>query len=175
MDTIKQDVDKLEFISSLSPIVRIVFLLFGFIPLLAPYELLIKPSWNGKFSIGMIFFLIISIGAISISIYFISAALFGRSQRFQFDGANRVVRYRFKSIINPLREERYDFSQIEVLKIKVNEWDSRSDSYDISMKIRGKPEMKFGDFQSRQEAEYYLTALEKIRHGGKVSKKGTSQ
>jgi hypothetical protein len=162
MDNIKQNVDTLEFISPLSPIVRTIFLLFGFIPLLAPYELLIKPSWNGKFSIGMIFFLIISIGAISISILFISAALFGRSQSFKFDGANRVVKYRFKSIINPLREQRYDFSQIEVLKIKINEWDSRSDSYDISMKIRGKPEMKFGDFPSRQEAEYYLAALEKM-------------
>jgi hypothetical protein len=162
MDTIKQSADKLEFISSLSPIARIIFLLFGFIPLLAPYELLIKPSWNGKFSIIMLFFLMISIGAISISIFFISAALFGRSQHFQFDGSNRVVNYRFKTALNPFREERYDFSQIEVLEIKVNEWDSRSDSYDISMKIRGNREMKFGDFTSRQEAEYYLAALEKM-------------
>jgi hypothetical protein len=110
----------------------------------------------------MIFFLIISIGAIGVSIFFISAALFGRSQHFQVDGTNRVLRYRFKTAINPFREEVYDFSQIEVLEIKVNEWDSRSDSYDISLKIRGKREMKFGDFTSRQEAEYYLTTLEKM-------------
>ena len=162
MDTIKQSADKLEFVSSFSPMARIIFLLFGFIPLLAPYELLIKPSWNGKFNIVMIFFLIISIGAVTISVFFISAALFGRSQHFQFDGAKRVLKYRFKTAINPFREERYDFSQIEILEIKANEWDSGSDSYDISMKIRGKREMKFGEFRSRQEAEYYLAALEKM-------------
>ena len=162
MDTIEQSADKLEFNSSLSPIVRILFLLFGFIPLLAPYELLIKPSWNERTSLVMLFFLVISIGAIIVSIFFISAALFGRSQYFQFDASSRVISYRFKTAINPFREERYDFGQIEALEIKVNEWDSRPDTYDISMKIRDKREMKFGDFTSRQEAEHYLAVLEKL-------------
>jgi hypothetical protein len=170
MDTIEQTADKLEFRSSLSRIVRIVLLIFGLIPLLAPYELLIKPAWNGRISIAMLFFLVISVGAIGVSIFFVSAALFGRSQQFQFDASNRTVYYRFKTAINPFREERYDFSQIEALEIKGNEWDSRPDTYDISMKIRDNREANFGDFRSRQEAEHYLAALEEMIFSANVQR-----
>ena len=162
MDSIKHTDDKLEFVNQLSVSARIFFFLLGLVPLLAPYELLIKPSWNGRINIIMLFFFVLSIGAVSVSVLLVSAALFGRSQHFQFDALNRIVIYRFKTVVHPFREERYEFSQIEAVQIKVNEWDSRPDTYDISMKIRDKNEMKFGDFASRQEAEHYLTILETI-------------
>jgi hypothetical protein len=49
-----------------------------------------------------------------------------------------------------------------LLQIKVNEWDSRPDTYDISMKIRGKRAMEFGGFESRQESEQYLAVFKKM-------------
>lgn len=162
MDTIKQTSDRLEFIHTLSPMARMLLALFGLIPFLAPYELLIKPSWHGGISFSMLFVLLISIGAVGISTFLFSAALFGRSQHFRFDASKRVVEYRFKTAINPLGEETHAFDQIELLQIKVNEWDSRPDTYDISMKIRGKRAMEFGGFGSRQEAEQYLAVLKKM-------------
>lgn len=162
MDTIEQTADTLEFRGSLSPIVRGLLLLFGFIPLLAPYELLIKPDWDGSLGIVTLFVLVISLGAISVSIFFFNAAIFGRSQHFRFDASDRVLSYRFKTAVNPFREERYDFSQIEALEIKANEWESRPDTYDIHLAIRDKREMAFGDFSSRPEAERYLAILEKM-------------
>ena len=163
MNTVNHAADKIEFVYHLSPIARIIFLLFSLIPLLAPYELLIKPSWDGKISIVLLFFIVISIGAVLVSFFFVSAALFGRSQFFEFDPSRRVVIYRFKTAFFSLREERYDFSKIEALQIKVNEWDSKADTYDISVKIQDRPEMNFGDFSSRQDAEYYLAIVEEMR------------
>jgi hypothetical protein len=110
----------------------------------------------------MLFFLAISIGAVSVSFFFIAAALWGRSQHFQFEASSRRLSYRFKTAFGPVREERYDFSQIEALEIKVNEWDSRVDTYDIGLKIRDKPEMKFGDFSTRQDAEHHLAVLKNM-------------
>lgn len=107
----------------------------------------------------MLFFMAISVGAISVSIFFIAGALLGRSQHFQFDASNWVIRYRFKTTINPFREECYDFSEIEAFEIKVNEWDSYPNTYDISMKIREKREMKFGDITSKQDAEHDLAKI----------------
>ncbi len=162
MASIEQTTDKLEFKSSLSPLARLLFLLFGLIPLLAPYELLIKPAWTGRINIVMLFFLVISLGAIMVSLFFIAAALLGRSQHLQFDASNRVIRYRFKTAIHPFREVRYDFSQIEALELKATEWDSRPDTYAITMKIRDQPDLTFGDFSSRSEVEHCLAVLEEM-------------
>jgi hypothetical protein len=162
MDTIKQTPKTLEFSRSLSPIVRVLIAIFGFIPFLAPYKLLIKPSWQGEFSLALVFFLAISFGAILVSLFFFAVALFGRSQHFQFDASKRLLVYRFKTAFNPSRQEIYDFDQIESLEVKTNEWDSRPDTYDIAVKIVGKSEMKFGDFLARTEAQRYLAALQKM-------------
>ncbi|HEX9926239.1 MAG TPA: hypothetical protein VGD99_26515 [Anaerolineae bacterium] len=126
------------------------------------YELLIKPAWNSRINIVMLFFLVISIGAIIVSLFFIIAAIFGRSQHIQFDASNRVIRYRFKTAIHPFREVRYNFSQIEALELKVSEWDSRPDTYNIRLKIQDQRDLIFGDFPSRPEAEHYLAVLEEM-------------
>ncbi len=162
MARIEQSADKLEFISSLSPTARLFFLLCGLFPWLAPYELLLKPNWNGRFSLVMLFFLAISIGAVSVSFFFIAAALWGRSQHFRFEASSRRLSYRFKTAFGPVREERYDFSQIEALEIKVSEWESRADTYDLSLKVRAKPDMTFGDFASRSDAEHYRSVLKNM-------------
>lgn len=162
MNTIKQTPETLEFIYSLSAVARVIFALFGFIPLLAPYELLIKPSWQGGIGFIQVFFLLISLGAVLVSLFMFTAALFGRSQHFQFDVSKRQLVYRFKTAFNPAGQEIYPFAQIASLEIKASEWDSRPDTYDIVAKIAGKPEMKFGDFSARSDAEQYLTALQKM-------------
>jgi hypothetical protein len=162
MDTIRHTSDKLEFISSLSPIIRIILALFGFFPLLAPYELLVKPDWPAGVSIAMLFMLAISLGAVGISLFLFAAAVLGRSQHFEFDAARRVVIYRFKTAVNPAGKEVYDFAQIESLVLKVHEWDSGPNSYDICLNIRGRREMTFGNFASQAEAERYLAILQNM-------------
>jgi len=56
----------------------------------------------------------------------------------------------------------YSFDQIESLKIRVMEWEIGPDTYGISVKIAGGPEMGFGDFSSRSDAERYLTMLQRM-------------
>lgn len=166
MDTIRHTSDKLEFISSFSPIVRIILALFGFFPLLAPYELLLKPDWQVGVSVAMVFMLVISLGAVGISLFLFAAAVLGRSQHFEFDAANRVVVYRFNTAVNPAGREVYDFAQVESLELKVNEWDSGPNTYDICLNIRGRREMSFGNFASQTEAERYLAILRNMTQIG---------
>jgi hypothetical protein len=161
MDTIRQSADTLEFTSRLSPLARLAFLMAGLFPLLAPYELLIRPGWSG-ISLVMLFFLAISIGAVSVSLFFLAAALWGRSQSFRFDASTRQVVYGYQDAIVRFRQERYPFDQIEAMRLKTSEWESRSDTYDIGIKIKDKREYTFGNFDSQQDAEHYLSLLAKM-------------
>ena len=162
MDTIRQTPNKIEFIASFSLGVRITLALFGFLPLLAPYELLIKPDWPTGVSVAMLFALMISLGAVGVTLFLFAAAVLGRGEHFQFDAANRVVVYRFKTAVNPAGKEVYGFAQIESLGLKVNEWDSGPNSYDICLNIRGQRQMTFGNFASQTEAERYLAILQNM-------------
>lgn len=162
MDTIRQTPETLEFVNSLSPVIRILLALFGFVPLLAPYELLIKPSWQGGISFALLFFLVISLGAILVSLFLFTASLLGRSDHFQFNAPKHQLVCRFTTAFNITRQEIYPFNQIESLEIKASEWESRPDTYDIVIKVAGQPEMSFGDFPSRQGAERYLKTLQKM-------------
>jgi|GEM_PF-838009 len=161
MNTIKQTYQTIEFINTFSPVARVLLALFALVPLLAPYELLIKPSWQGQVSFDWIIPLVISIGAVVVSLGLFVAALFGRGERFLFDASKRQLTYQFKTAFTAgFEQEIYSFDQIEALEIKVHEGDERPDTYDIAIKIAGGHEMKFGDFSSRSDAERYLTILQ---------------
>jgi hypothetical protein len=164
MNTVKQTPQSIEFINTTPLSVRVIFVLLALIPLPVPYELLIKPSWQGEITFGLIFALAISIGAVVISLGFFLAALFGwGEQHFRFDASKRQLTYKFKKAFTPgFKREFYSFDQIEALEIKIWETSEGAHLYDIAIKIAGKPEMRFGNFPSRSDAERYLAVLQNL-------------
>ncbi len=161
MNTIKQTHQTIEFINTFSPLERVLLVLFALVPLLAPYELLIKSSWQGQVSFDWIIPLVISIGAIVVSLLLFLAALSGRGERFLFDASKRQLTYQFKTVFTAgFQQEIYSFDQIESLEIKEYTSEYSLYTYDIVVKIAGGPEMRFGDFSSRSDAERYLTILQ---------------
>ena len=159
MDNIKQSSNKIEFTSNLSLAARALIMMIGLSPLLAPYELLIKPSWSGKSNWLMPLFLLISIGAIGLSIFFICSALFGINQSIQINSANRIITYRYKPGILSFRKRQYLFSEIEMVQLKVHKWTDGPPTYNIGLKAIGQREIEFGGFASQEEAEKYLSIL----------------
>jgi hypothetical protein len=127
------------------------------------YALLIKPSWSGQVNFILIFFLLISLGAVLVSLFLFTAALFGRRQRFLFDASRRHLVYRFKMAFITAGQKNYSFDQIKSFEIKVNEMDSRPVTLDIFVEIAAKPENKVWRLllSSRCRA-LHLTALQNI-------------
>jgi len=162
MNTVKQTPQSIEFIDTTPLSIRVIFVLLALIPLPVPYELLIKPSWQGQITFALSFALVISIGAVVISLGFFWAALSGwGEQHFRFDASKRQLTYKFKKAFTlGFKREFYSFDQIESLEIKMWETSEGADFYDIVVKIAGRPEMRFGNYPSRSDAERYLTILQ---------------
>jgi hypothetical protein len=162
MDNIKQSNNKIEFTSHLSLAARALIMIFGLFPLLAPYELLIKPSWNGKINWLMVFLLLISIGAIVLSIFSICTALFGINQSIQINSTNRIITNGYKPGLLRFRQNQYLFSEIEIVQLKVHEWTDGPTTFNIGLKAVGHREIEFGGFATQEEAEKYLSILKEM-------------
>jgi hypothetical protein len=84
------DADTLTFQHPFGAATRIIVGAAGAVTLLAPYELLIRPG-APLFALGMIPFWIIAIGALSIGLLCITAALLGLTKTVRFDATQRVM------------------------------------------------------------------------------------
>ena len=138
--------------------VRTFLFIMGFLPWLAPYELLIKPGWTG-FSIMTLVFAAISLGAIAISLGFIGAAVFGMNQTVTFDLTARTITHRYETAVNALRTKRYSFSDMTKSEVREHDWDSGPRTYSLEIYFKDKHKILCGNFPSREDAEEILKYL----------------
>ena len=59
--------DAIEIQSNMMVGQRILFLVLALFPLLAPYQLIIRPDWQSYFNLFFLFVLVISLGAVIVS------------------------------------------------------------------------------------------------------------
>ena len=99
----------LEFTSYMRPATRICIFIAGLIPLLAPYELLFKPTWNTFVSPFFFLSLLISLGAVVVTVFFLAAAVLGLNEVIRFNAAEREVRYGFRSAASQVARKTCSF------------------------------------------------------------------
>lgn len=153
----------IEFSDRMPPLVRVLIFVFGFIPLYAPYDLLLPLSrWN-SFSIFLLVGAVaISLGATVLSLLFMAAALFGISSTVRFDGASRIVTYSWETAVTGLRVRQHPFEEIERLGIETHEWTDGPPTHRLIADLRAGRSFEFGTFDVRAEAERYLEKLKKM-------------
>ena len=158
MDTIREAGGRIEFSSEMPLGARLLILGAGLLPLLAPYELLIKPTWQ-EFSLIWLFALSISAGAIATSLLAICVAMFGMSQHIRFDSTSRGLTYSFRTAGGRHGEKQYSFSDIETLAVRTHHWSEGPATYNLALKLRATREIEFGRFGVQTDAERYLSML----------------
>ena len=119
MDKITQTGQRLEFDKHIRAGIRIVIFLAGLIPLLAPYELLVKIRWESFFNLPFLFSLLISIGALAVSIGFFFALL-AKREYLCFDARKSAVIYGWNTVVHAHRKSVYRLDEISELKLEVN-------------------------------------------------------
>jgi hypothetical protein len=159
---ITQSESHIEFTRRMSPGFRLVLVLLGLFPLIAPYELLIKPAWRDWFNPFFLFFLAISLGAVAVSVGFIMAGLAGLSQRIRFDIPARTLIYESDSLLARFRQTRYRFSDIERIDLIEHDWSEGPATFYLQVKIRNSAKIEFGDLDSRADAERYQQILQRL-------------
>jgi hypothetical protein len=143
---VHQSGNQIEFVTHVPPVGRILLFLIGLLPLLAPYELLIRPQWPDGFYVSPIFWfsLVISAGAMALTFFAVFAALYGLNQRVRFDAGGELITHDFDAALVPHRKRRYPFSAVETLSVKRHEWMESPTTYSLALKVEGVPEFEFG-------------------------------
>jgi hypothetical protein len=161
MPEVNESETQLVFVERMAPGLRVFVFLVGFVPLLAPYELLIKPNWQG-FSLFMILPIFISLGATSVGLAFMAAGLLGLNHALHFDAASKTVFYIFETAITPLRRRQYDFAEVATVEINVHTWDSSADTYGVRVTFADGRKVEVGSFTDQDKADKYLRRIQEM-------------
>jgi hypothetical protein len=140
---------------------RVIISLLGFLPFLAPYELLIRPRWQ-EVNLILIVPVIISLGAILVGVTFILAGVLGLNQTLRFDSFSKSVLHTYETAITRVRRKRYDFGDVRQIEIKTTDWESRPPTYGLRVSFADGRKVEAGDFASRDEAQDCLSRIERL-------------
>ena len=157
--TFLADPDQIVFTERMPAGVRIFLVLVGFVPFLAPYDLLIRPDWVG-FSLPLVFAIFVSLGAVAVGFLFIFSGLFGLNQELQFNRRTRTVEYAYETPLIPVRRFRYQFGDIKEMRVNTHDWSDSPSTYGVQVVFRDDRKTEVGSFAKEIDAE---DALQKVR------------
>ena len=168
MTKVQETNEEIVLTEKLSNGLRFFLFCVGWFPIfLAPYELLVRPHWNG-FSLYMIIPIIISVGAIAVGGLCVIAGLLGLDQTLQFHVETRTINYFYKSAITHLRRKTFKFSDIAKSEIHEHDWSDGPPSYGVQFVFWDGQKIEIGIFEKRAEVEKYLNKVEKLIDSVKV-------
>lgn len=132
---------------------RTLFALAGAVPLLAPYELLIRPDWPDMLSIAWMLSALVSLGALVVTALLLGVAVFGLNRRVEFDAIGRVVRITDAHLLLRPRTLRLPFTGVAGIEVVCHDWSDGPSTYELRLIPADGKVVDFGDFASRKEAE----------------------
>lgn len=140
---------------------RVFLFIVGLLPWLAPYEFLIKPGWMGLNAMT-VFFVIISLGAIVVSLFFLAAAVFGLNQTFTFDSKTRTIVHAYGNVVAPLRLKKYTFGQLKSIEIVKHDWTDAPSTYGLKLTFIAGHKFEPGPFASLDAAHALKERVEQM-------------
>ena len=135
---------------------RVLFGLLALVPLLAPYELIVRVGWQSYFNLPFLFAAVISAGALALSGLLLWAAIAGLSSSIRIDKAHGEIAYSASAPIVPLRTSTFPIISIERMQIAVIEWSDSSPTYALEFLLAGGRSIRTDSSWSRAETEALL-------------------
>jgi hypothetical protein len=132
---------------------RILFLLFSFFPLLAPYELLFRVRWTGYGNVFFLFAAAISVGAVFVSAFLVWAAVAGLNTGMIFDAQLGIFYYSFQAPILRRRVREYPLASVKELAVETHEWSDGAPSFSLKAVLVDGETFSLGSCWSRAEVE----------------------
>jgi hypothetical protein len=151
--------DQIVFSERMAVGLRILLIVAGFVPFLAPYDLLIRPGWTG-FSLSFAFAIIVSLGAVAVGLLLIFSGLFGLNQALHFDGSTRTILYAYETPLIPIRRFRYQFGDVLDMKVNTHDWSDAPSTYGVQVIFSDNRKTEVGSFAKELQA---TEALQKVR------------
>ncbi|MBK9063901.1 MAG: hypothetical protein IPL89_12015 [Acidobacteria bacterium] len=145
--------DALEIESPMLVGKRILFFLLGLFPLIAPYELLLKPRWTGYANVFFLFAAAISLGALSVTAFFVFAAVAGIRSRMRFDRARGLFTYTASAPAMGTHTSRCPLDAIAAIEIQTHEWSDGAPSYSLNVVTKDQRTFRTSSAWSKEEVE----------------------
>lgn len=162
MSKVQENYGEIIFLGKVPNGLRVFLSIIGLFPMIfAPYELLIRPNWEG-FSIYLIIPIVVSIGTFLLGGLFLAAGLFGLNQTLIFSAKTRLVTYSYDSALLPIRRKTYKFSDVAKFEIKTHDWTDGPSTYALQFFFTKGHKIEMGSFEKRNDAEQYLGKVEKL-------------
>lgn len=153
----------IEFRSTISPIVRVLLLAGALIPLIAPYELVLRPRWESPLAVFGVFAILASIGAVAVSIILAAVAIFGLNEEVTVDPERGVIRYTCKRLLFPLRTCEYPLNALTAVAMTTEEiTDNGPVCHKVVIGISGHGQIESPPIDDRAVAEQYRYRLEEV-------------
>lgn len=150
---IVDNADRLEILSPMAGGRRLLFVLLGLIPLLAPYELLLRIEWQNYLHPFFLFAVIVSAGAVAVSAFLFFAALAGLDSRMTLDAARLTFTYSAVAPVIRQRTRVYPLSSLGEVDIRTHEWSDGAPSYSLTIITSDGAAFESASSWSREEVE----------------------
>ena len=146
----------------ISAATRVLLFLAGLVPLLAPYELLVKPGVP-VFQLGMIPFWVIAIGASCVSILLLAAAVLGFTKTVHFDHRLRRMTLRADGIFGFSHVRTHAFERLGVPAIRMDAYTEGPPVYRLEIPVTGRRRpIEIAVFKTESEAAIEADLLRTI-------------
>jgi hypothetical protein len=152
--------DRLDIISPMPRGKRLLFALLSLIPLLAPYELILRVQWSDYRHPLFLFAVIISAGAVALSAFLIYAAVAGLSTRMTLDPASSTFTYSEEAAVLSRRTQVFPLSLVESVHIRTHEWSDGAPSFSLMVKMADGASFVTGSSSSQQDVQHAKALLE---------------
>ena len=135
---------------------RVFIGLLGLVPLIAPYDFLVKARWNSYFNFLFLLVLIVSIGAVFMSAMFVYAATFATSIKITLDRRAQAFRHSSEAPTIRNKTEEHPLSHIQRLEVRETNWSDGPPSYNLQFVMEGDKVYEVGPFNSLAEVDQIL-------------------
>lgn len=150
---ISERAGRLEIASPMRIGVRLVFALAGLVPLLAPYELLLRPQWPSFANPLFLLAAFISVVAVALSGFCVLTALAGLGSRMILDGASGTFTHSAAAPIVRERTAVYPLAAITHVEVRTREWSDGGPSYCVVITTADGKVFATASVDSREEID----------------------
>jgi hypothetical protein len=145
--------DRLEVRSPMGVGLRVALVVVGAVPLLAPYELLVRVRWNDLASPFFVMAALVSLGAVAVSAFFMFAALAGTSSSIVVDRRAGILSFASKAPIARRIMRTCLVGDVVGVDLGVVEWSDGGPSYHVRVALSDGRVLRTGASSSRDEVE----------------------
>lgn len=132
---------------------RVLFILCSIFPLLAPYELIIRPNWQSYLNVFFLFAAVISIGAMTVSAFLVWAAIAGLNSKLKFNRADGIMTYSAGAPIVRWNTQKFPIKDITHLRVDKHSWSDGWPSFSFLAQMADGNTFKCGSSWSKKEID----------------------